>query len=164
MKTAVEPATQEDVYRVALAMRERDFAEMSAVARVDVRKHLATQLSARYGNRPDILCGKVDGEPVCIGGTIEAWPNVMSLLFFATDDFPKIGLTITRFIKKELFPRYFEAGVHRIQAISLDGYVEVHDWLRSLGLEEEAVFPAYGKGGETFLQFAAVRDVRPSGA
>ena len=58
---------------------------------------------------------------------------------------------------KDLFPRYFAAGVHRIQATSLDGYDEVHRWLRALGLEREAVLPAFGRNGEDFVQFAKVK-------
>ena len=82
-------------------------------------------------------------------------------MFFATDDFPKIGRMITRWLKRELFPRYEAAGVHRIQAISLDGYDEIHRWLISLGLEREAgPMRGYGKNGEAFVQFARCCDVK----
>jgi hypothetical protein len=137
-------------------MRERDFAEFKATANVDDREELADLLAQRYGDRGDVLCGFAESVPVCIGGTIETWPGVMSLLFFATDDFPQIGRVITRFIRRELFPRYEEAGIHRIQAISLDGYEEVHAWLRAIGMKEEASFPAFGKAGETFVQFSRI--------
>ena len=135
-------------------MRDRDFAEFSATADVDTKEELADLLAQRYGGRGDVLCGFCGDDPTCIGGTIETWPGVMSLLFFATDDFPQIGRAITRFIRRELFPRYAEAGIHRIQAISLDGYSEVHGWLQAIGMRKEAVFPAFGKNGETFVQFA----------
>jgi len=138
-------------------MRDRDFAEFSATSGLETREAIADALSGRYGGRDDVLCGFADGVPTCIGGTIEAWPGVISLLFLATDDFPRIGRPITRFIRRELFPRYFQAGIHRIQAVSLDGYVEAHNWLRSIGLKQEAVFPAFGKGSETFVQFAKVQ-------
>ena len=138
-------------------MRERDYQELLATATVNSRAELAHVLAARYGDRADVLVGRANGTPVCIGGTITPWPGVISLLFFATPEFPKIGLTITRWIGKELFPRYFDAGVHRIQAVSLDGYDEVHRWLGALGLEREAVLPAFGRNGEDFVQFAKVK-------
>lgn len=153
----IKSATIDEVHHVAMHMRGRDFEEFAATSASDDREALANRLAARYGGRPDVLCGLADGVPVCIGGTIETWPGVISLLFFATDEFPRIGRGITRFIRRELFPRYFEAGVHRIQAISLDGYSEVHAWLRALGLEKEAEFPCFGKDRQTFVQFAKVK-------
>lgn len=153
----IDRATVDDVRHVALRMRDRDFAEFSAVATTDDRAELAEQLAWRYGTRDDVLCGSLDGEPICIGGTIEAWPGVITLLFFATPEFPRIGLPITRFVKRELFPRYLRAGVHRIQAVSLAGYHDMHRWLRTIGLEPETgPLPGYGKRREAFVQFALV--------
>lgn len=163
--TTIDRATFEQVRHVALHMRQRDFIEFAATSPFDTRAGLADALAERYGGRDDVLCCSVAGEPICIGGTIEAWPNVVSLLFFATPSFPRVGLRITRFIRNELFPRYIDAGVHRIQAISLAGYDEVHDWLRTLGMEQEGgLLRAYGKGGEDFVQFARIEDVRAPGS
>lgn len=161
MNRKIEPATADDVRHVALHMRERDFEELSATSRCDSREELADALAKAYGNRPDVLCGSADGVPVCIGGTLEMWPGVISLLFIATADFPRIGQTITRFIRRELFPRYEAAGVHRIQAISLAGYDEIHNWLRALGLQQEGLpMRAYGRNGEDFVTFARVKNAR----
>ena len=157
VRAKIEPASRDDVLAVALAMRERDYQELLATSAVNSRAELAHVLAARYGDRSDVLVGRANGAPVCIGGTIAPWPGVISLLFFATPEFPKIGLTITRWISKDLFPRYFDAGVRRIQATSLDGYDEVHRWLAALGLEREAVLPAFGRNGEDFVQFAKVK-------
>jgi hypothetical protein len=153
----IDPASQDDVRAVAGAMRERDFAEFSAVSWRDGRDALAEDLAARYGGRPDVLCGFHAGAPACIGGTIEARPNVLTMLFFATDDFPRIAFPVTRFIRGELFPRYRTAGVHRIEAVSMDGHDDAHRWLRTLGFEQEGPpMKGYGKGGEAFISFAVV--------
>lgn len=160
----INRATAGDVRAVALAMRERDFDEFTATSDVYDRRLLAHNLSLKYGGRDDVLVGCADGEPVCIGGTIETWPGVISLLFFATDDFPKIGRGITRWIRRELFPRYYKSGVHRIQAISHGKHRDAHAWLKALGLEQEAVFKGFGRDGQDFVQFAQVRDVRSVGA
>ena len=154
----VEPATALDVEAVALAMRARDYAEFSAVSWAADRAELARHLAARYGDQPSVICGHHDGLPACIGGTIEARPNVLSLLFFATDVFPQIALPATRFIRDRLFPRLRAVGVHRIEAVSMAGHKETHRWLRTLGLEPEvAVMRGYGRAGEDFVQFAWVR-------
>lgn len=160
----IEQATISDVHSVAERMRERDFEEFSAVAPIDNRVGLANLMAARYGGRPDVMCGSHQDAPVCIGGTVEARPNVISLLFFATDDFPKIALSITRFIRVNLFPKLIASGVHRIEAVSLAGHEQTHDWLRTIGLDKETgPMHGYGKNGEAFIQFAWSANVRPFG-
>jgi hypothetical protein len=157
----IEPATEAEIHAVALAMRERDFEEISAVSFADTREELAASFAAQLKNRKDILCASWDGEPVCVGGFIEIRPRTISLALFATDDFPKIALGLTRFIRNQMIPRLVEAGVHRIEALSLAGYDGVHAWLRTVGLvQETGPLLNFGKNGETFLQFAKVIDVR----
>lgn len=162
----IEPASVDDVHSVALRMRQRDFEEFSAVTPADTYAGLATLMADRYGGRPDVMCGSDDAlGPICIGGTIEARPNVISLLFFATDDFPKIALPITRFIRQNLFPKLIAAGAHRIEAVSMDGHDQTHAWLRTIGLEAETgPMRGYGKNREDFVQFSWSADVRPFGA
>lgn len=150
----IERATRDDIAFVARNMRERDFAEFSAISRCDTREELADLLTQTYGGREDIICGAKD-EPICIGITVEVWPNVMSLGFLATDRFPEIGRPITKFTK-DLLAKYEAAGVHRVQAISIEGYDTTHRWLETLGLKREVVMPGYGRNNETFVQFARV--------
>lgn len=153
----IKRATVGDVRAVALAMRATDFSEFRATSYTEDRQYLAHDLSLKYGGRDDVLVGMADDQPVCIGGTIEAWPGVLSLLFFATDDFPLIGRGITRWIRRELFPRYLASGVHRIQAVSHGEHTDAHAWLRSLGLRQEAVFRGFGRERQDFIQFAKVQ-------
>ena len=160
----IEPAGFTDVVDVARNMRERDFAEFSAVSWQIDKESLAHDLGQRYGNRPDVMCGWWNDKPTCIGGVIIARPNVATLLFLATDDFGRIAFPVTKWIKKELFPRLQEAGIHRFEAVSLAANTESHSWLRVLGLTPETKpMKGYGRSGEAFIQFAWVPDVRPAG-
>lgn len=160
----IEPATAEDVQRVAFHMRVGDYDEFSAVSHAQDRQQLAEILAARYGDRHDVLVGLWKGRPVCIGGFIMARPNVITLLFFATDEFHRIGLGITRFIRQNLFPKLERQGVHRFEAVSLATHSEAHKWLLLLGLTAETgPMLGYGKGQEAFIQFSKVRDVREAG-
>ncbi len=153
----IERATADAVRHVALNMRDRDFAEFSAVSPADTREQLAGVLSRSYGGREDVFAIYHEQAPVGIAGTIEAWPNVITLLFFATDDFPKVALPVTRFFRR-LFDRYEAAGIHRIQAISLHDYAQTHQWLRLFGLKQEtAPMLNYGRHGEAFIQFARIK-------
>ena len=153
----IEFATADTIRTVALTMRERDFAELSAVSQADTREELAELLADRYGCRPDVVCGSINGDLVCVGGAIETRPRVVSLLFFATDRFPEIGLQVTRVIRR-LFDRFEDVGVHRIEAVTLSGYDSIHRWLHILGLERETnELINYGKNGEKFYQFSRLK-------
>lgn len=148
----IELATQDEIYSVALAMRERDLAEFSAALPVHRRRDVAANLAMRYGGRDDVMVGAVDGKPICIGGTVQV-NDAIHLLFFATDEFPKIAISITRFIRQELFPRFFEAGIQRVECASIEGYEHAHRWLRLLGLKEIGATEFKGRNGEAFVHF-----------
>lgn len=153
----LEATTPENVRYVAERMRESDFREFSAVSFARTRRQLADIMERTYGEHPGGICAYSGDEPVAIGAVVEGRPNVATLMFFATDALNEIAIPLTRFIKHNLFPRYREDGVHRIECISIDGHTAAHRWIRILGLEREARFPGYGKGGETFFQFSWVQ-------
>jgi hypothetical protein len=157
----VEAATPAHVYAVAMAMRARDREEFMAVSNHTRHSELVADLVKRFGGHPDVIAAFWENaDPVVIGGLIRHRPNVASLLLFATDDFHHIGAELTRFIKQRLFPGYIAQGVHRIEAASIDGYDEVHRWIEVLGLTREAAMRGYGRGGETFIQFAWVKEIK----
>lgn len=165
MTLKIEPATADQIYDVALGMRPRDFEEISALNFAEDRAQLADILMRRYGRNEDVLCASWHGMPVCIGGFLLTRPNVISMMMFATSEFPRIGYGITRFVRNTLMPRYERAGIRRFEAISLDGYDEIHGWLRLLGLEAEtAPLRNFGKNGEAFIYFSKVVDAGSSGA
>lgn len=161
----IEHALDEDVRFVAANMRARDADEFLALTHAVDRQALADSLLDRYGGHPAAIVARDEEGAVAIGAGVETRPNVITLLLFATDRFPGVALALTRFITRNLFYRYKLAGVHRIEAVSVDGYDAAHRWIEALGLEREAVLPGYGRNGETFIQFAWVReDVRSTGA
>jgi len=153
----VDVTTPENVRHVAERMRASDYREFSALSYADSRDEMTDMLVDVYGNHPSGICAYNDNAPVAAGAMVEGRPNVMTLMFFATDDFPKIALPLTRFITKNLFEKYRANGVHRIECVSIEGYDEAHRWIKLLGLHHEAVFPGYGKGGEAFFQFSWVK-------
>lgn len=154
----ISTATPDEVQAVALAMRESDFEEFIATSFADDRVGLAESLRHRFGGHPDVLCASEGGKPIAICATIESRPNVLTLLFYATDDFPVVAAALSRFVKQRLFPPQVAAGAHRIECVSLVGHELAHRWIRYFGLTQEAVCRGYGKNGETFLQFAWVKD------
>ena len=160
----IDAPLQSDIDYVALHMRDRDAEEFLAVSRHDTKTALAVALSYRFAKAGDVFCAYDGDVPAAIGAMVQHRPNVVTLMFFATDRFAKIAAPLTRFITKRLLPRYRAAGVHRIECVSIAGYDEVHRWIEFLGLKREAVLPGYGRDGQTFVQFAWVADDCPSGA
>ena len=156
--TKIEHALDEDVRRVAANLRDKDVAEFLALSHAPDRHALAAQLLDRWGGHPAAIVVRDEEGPVCIGGGIEHRPNVITLMLFATDRFAGIALPLTRFVTRQLFYRWRVAGVHRIEAFSMEGHDEAHRWIELLGLDREAELTGYGRGGETFIQFAWVRD------
>lgn len=154
----VEAAFAADIVHVANRMRERDREELMAVSPFTRHYDLVHALATRYDGHPDAMAFHGDDGPIGIGGMIQQRPNVATLMFFATDDLPKIGSDLTRFIKQRLFPGYIARGTHRIECASLDGYEEVHRWLGVLGLTREATMLKYGRNGETYVQFSWTKE------
>lgn len=160
----LEAVSPDTAYAVAAEMRERDREEFAAVLPCGDRASIAAHLRGVYGRRTGVLCARCPaGVPVCIGGAVAVRPGVATLLFYATDAFPGLALSMTRFIRRHYFPSLAATGIHRIECVSLAAYGEMHRWLETLGLRQEGVFQAYGKGREDFVQYAWVSDVRPTG-
>jgi hypothetical protein len=157
-------ATFENVRYVAERMRDEDLREFLALSTAHNRIELVEALVKAYGEHPAVFCVYDGDEPVAIGGLIQHRPNVGTVLFFATDRIaePDIGMALTRFIKQRLLPRYRDNGMHRIEAVSIEGHTQAHRWIEAIGLPQEGPpMRGFGKGCETYIQFA---DVRPTGA
>ena len=155
----IDRATPELIYGVARAMRERDYDEFSTLCHTDDRESLAIYLASAYGMRHDVFILGQPDRPIAVFGAVESRPRSMSLLFFATDHFPKIALTATRMFKKDWLPSAAASGIHRVECASLADYRSMHKWLELLGLRREAEHPLYGKRRETFVTFAWTADV-----
>lgn len=141
---------------VALNMRERDFAEFSATSYAASREELAESLVERFADRSDVLAVGGPGAyyPIAICGLLEVRPRVLSLLFFARDEFAAHILPLTRFVVRDLFAPRIAAGVHRIECASLSSHREAHNWIETLGLSRESVIRKCGKNGEDFDFYA----------
>lgn len=151
-------ADEADVLFVAQNMRASDSREFLAVSQLPDAQALAVDLALRYGQNAATICVRDKTGPVAIGAGVEGRPNVITLMFFATDQFPFVAMATTRFIRQQLFPRYREAGVHRIECLSIDGNTDAQRWIETLGLKHEATLKGFGRGKETFHQYAWVAD------
>jgi hypothetical protein len=149
-------AEPQEVFYVAENMRERDFWEISALRYADDRKQVAYDLADKLANFQTVYVLGVDKPIVCLS-YLPVRPGVWSLGMFATDEIKKVGLFLTKRIIRDIIPTLDRANAHRVEAYSIDGYEEIHNWLRFLGLKEECTLKKYGKNGEDFKVFSYVR-------
>ena len=151
------PATAEHVRAVALHMRDRDLTEFSALTFYDTREAAADVLVGSYGGHEQVEAMLFDDRPVAIGGLITTRPGVVSLLFFATDDFVRVVRPLTHYIKTGPMARAKERA-NRIECFSHSTYTEMRQWVETFGLKPQATLRRYGKNGEDFIVYAWLRD------
>lgn len=135
---------------VAANMRADDAAEIYATRRNADPGCLADEAMAIGGM--SWTCG-LPGEPICCVGAFQAWAGVWNVWMFATDAFPRIGLSMTKFARDVIIPAMRDGG-HRAQCYSSEAHATAHKWLEFLGFRSEATLKAYGRQREDFRLYA----------
>ncbi len=146
-----------DLAYVAENLRISDKNEVFATRWTESGDDLALAILS-YGDFGWIACAD-DGTPVSAFGAVPLWDGVWSVWMFATDRWPEVSISVTRFIKKIMTPALEEAGYHRAECKSLAENTTSHRWLELLGASKESELINYGKNGETFYTFSWIRPV-----
>ena len=103
-----------------------------------------------------LACGPIswvagrDALPIAAFGCAPMWNGVWSLWLFATDDFGRIGISVTRLVVKSIIPMMVQAGAHRLEARSMEGHTNAQAWLEMIGASREATLRGYGRDGQDF--------------
>lgn len=140
-----------DLVAVGRAMRDADRREIFATRFDEDAVLLAEDLLA--ADPVGAVIAAADGTAVAALGGIEMWPGSWSLWMYATDRWPEVARATTRFAGEVLWPSLLGLGLRRGECRSALDHTVAHRWLSYLGGEVEAIYPAYGKGGETFIGF-----------
>lgn len=152
----IRPATFADVMAVARDMRAADREEIFATRWSDDEGELARDCLAGWTR-----CCFVEGTPTAIIGAIPVRPGSWQVFMFATDQFKRCRISVTRFVLRVMIPILVEYGVHRAECQSIEGHAEAHAWLEYLGARREAVHSHFGRNGETFYTYVwTLADVR----
>jgi hypothetical protein len=136
-------------------LRAADLRELNACRWADLDPDdLAYEIVRQWGaNGPGWLVLDRAGMPTALFGATQPWAGMFSAWMVATDNFPAVGLPLTKFVKRVFIP-HLCARAHRVEARSIDGHAHAHKWLRALGAVEECRIRAYGRDGEDFVVFA----------
>lgn len=139
-------ARPELVAPIALAMRDWDRREIFATRRDDDPLAIAAECAAMG----EVAWVAGLEKPIAAFGCFQQWPGVWSMWLFATDEFRRIGIQMTKLIVRSIIPMLFEAGAHRLEARSMEGHEDAQRWLEVIGAKREATLHGYGRDGQDF--------------
>lgn len=140
-----------DLLQVARQMRESDRQEIFATRFDDDPVALVADLIASDPLGAIMLAA--DGKAVAAIGASEMWPGNWAVWMFTTPRWPEVARAATRFASTVLGPTLRRLGGRRAECRSALAHKLAHRWLIHLGAETEAVYPAFGRDGETFVGF-----------
>lgn len=144
----------DDVLTVARNMRERDRAEIYATTYGADPTELARNAVAtgdfRWG-------AYLDGRPVAMFGAYPRWPRVWTAWAFATDDFHRVAVSMTRHMLRFCMPALLASGAHRVDAMALASHRDSRSWMEITGARAEFTVENWGKNGEKFVQYVWTR-------
>lgn len=139
-------------------MREKDRYEILATLyemETDEANELIARMTLDAATKMGIgWIGYRGDEPIAALGMSMMHPNVAQVWMFATDRWPLVALSLTKFAKKTIIRLLKDSGTHRAQCFSIESHGVAHRWLDMLGATEECEVPNYGRNGESFHLFA----------
>ncbi len=144
---ALEGKHADDVLTICQNLRSHDPTEIFAVRFDDRPEDLAATTMQLTGSSWIVYRGL---EPVAVLGITPITPGGWGAWAFGTNAFPKVAISLTRFIKKGIIPSLLASGAKHVQMLVWTEYHQARKWLRGFGAKEEAVIPNLGKGGEDF--------------
>jgi len=148
-------ATWPNMLEVCLGMRADDRREVMATRWSDDPFDFAADCMRLPGTKLAALLPS--GEAVAVGGVAVHQPGIGQAWMVGTERIGELGVEIAHASKKGIKALFERGGVHRIQAHSAAFHSDAHRWLKAIGLRKEATLPKYGKGGEDFFIFSAVK-------
>jgi hypothetical protein len=146
----IAPVTYDAVLSIARNMRAGDAREIWATRWIESPEGLAADVM-RAGEYGFVI--SLDEEPVAAIGAAPNWPNVWNVWMFSTDKWPKVALSVTKFVRRVMIPNLYKAGATRVHCMSIAGHSVAHRWLESLGAIKGNREPGWGKNGEDFFMF-----------
>lgn len=149
----LERLNYNDLYTVAENMREWDKREIYATRWNDDPSELANDAMSSYEFG---WLAFLEERPIAAIGAMPIHPKVWGVWMFATDEFPKIGLGLSRFVVRRIKPALQEVA-HRAECKSMEGHVEAQKWLEFIGFRRESTLPGYGREGESFHVYSWVK-------
>lgn len=102
----------------------------------------------------DSVVLKYRDRPVAVIASRLIVPHWLEVWAFATDDWPRVALTATKYVKRHLVPGFLQAGVHRAECRALADNGGTCRWLEACGARPEALLRDCGPDRLDFILYA----------
>jgi hypothetical protein len=148
------PPSLAALQHISANLRARDVAEL-AMLRWDMdRLEIAAGLYEAWSRCLRAQVAFADGEPCAV--LMLAWrtPAVLEAALLATDRWRGIVGPVLRCCRQDYVPAARAAGARRIECRTWAGHRDARGFLEAVGAAVECELPGYGRGGETFVQYA----------
>lgn len=95
-----------------------------------------------------------DGKPVAVFGAIEIHKGVWQIYMLTTPAFPKIAISLTRFLKRVMVPTLFDdLGCRRLEGFFHEANTFIHRWVEGFGARKEFVKENYAPDGAAYVGY-----------
>ncbi len=145
-KFYIKPADDEAVFFILKHMRPQDRQEILATEFDDDLKRIAIKF-AQGCDMAWVFCDG-DGKAVAFLGGVKLWPNAGQVGFVATDDWPKVALSVSRWLYQNKLFILRHYGLKHVFCFMHSQYKQNAKWLKWLGFEAKGQLDGFGKNGE----------------
>ena len=150
--------TAGDLIDVCRAMCAADAAEIFALRRHSDRERLAMEIYAVIPSAIRAFAIGLDSEPMA-KAFLAIWAmdetgDLAAAHLFGTDDFPRIGNRLVRYVRQIMIPELLAAGMRRVEARVMETHGKARAFLKACGAVEETSpphLPDMGGNGETYV-------------
>ena len=137
---------------VLLYCRARDRAEIEAV--VGYERAAGEMLEPWLNGAVLAKLFEYQATPAVLVVAYEVTARTVSLSMIATCHWRHVALGVAKWAKRECMPELLARGYRRAECRAIEGHADAQAFLKFLGFTLECRCPEYGRGGETFLQYA----------
>lgn len=144
-----EALTFDHMAYVLRNLRNDDRRELQAVHGDIAEDDLADQLTR--GSQHSAVC-LLRGRPVCAMGLVPVGAtNTAALWLLSTPEVTKVGIGLTRELRRDIPKALVKLGYSRAQAVSMCDNKQANRWMKLLGATTESKLKKFGRNGEDFF-------------
>ncbi len=144
---------------LAAHMRDEDWAKFQAVLPFTERSEFADYLErlAPHAFIENIYSVEPE-KPIAYLAIIQQHTRLASTMMFTTDAVGAIIRPMIRHFRANVVKSCIDFGLRRVEATTAKDYRQSRRLIEAMGFHAETELPLYGKGGETFIQYARTEE------
>lgn len=147
----IRPAVLRDVSFIAANLRDCDRAEICCQIAPGTKP---VEIASFCIGRGQSWTAFLYGLPSGAFGFSEISDGVLNGWAFGRPGFQRCIPSITRFVFRDVVPRWLNNGIRRIEVRTIEGHENAHRWLEASGAQRCCTLEDWGRGGERFFLYA----------